>query len=111
MDKIRDRDVKEWIDRFLKVINNRYQAEKILLFGSRARGDNLIDSDVDMIIVSKKFKGVNWLKRIRDVSVEWEGLVLLEPLCYTPEEFEEKKKDIGIVNEAVKEGIELKVGK
>ncbi|MDY7031765.1 MAG: nucleotidyltransferase domain-containing protein, partial [Thermodesulfobacteriota bacterium] len=75
--------------------------------GSRARGDHLIDSDVDMIIVSEKFEGVNWLKRIRDISVEWEGLVLLEAICYTPEEFEEKRQEIGIVNEAVKEGIEL----
>ena len=110
MDRITDRDVKEWINRFLAAITDKYPAEKILLFGSRARGDNLIDSDVDMIIVSKKFEGVNWLKRMRNVSVEWEGLVSLEPLCYTPEEFEEKRYEIGIVNEAVKEGIELDVG-
>jgi len=107
MDRITDRDVKEWIDRFLAVISDKYSAEKVLLFGSRARGDYLINSDVDMIIVSKKFEGVNWLKRLRDVSVEWKGLVLLEAICYTPEEFEEKKKEIGIVSEAVKEGIEL----
>jgi len=31
----------------------------------------------------------------------------IEPLCYTPEEFEKKKKQIGIVSRAVKEGIEL----
>ena len=107
MDRITDRNVKEWIDRFLAVIKDKYSPEKVLLFGSRARGDHLIDSDVDMIIVSKKFEGVNWLKRIRDVSADWDGLVLLEPICYTPEEFEEKRKRIGIVNEALKEGIEL----
>lgn len=107
MDRITDGAVKEWVDRFLAVIIDKYLAEKVLLFGSRARGDHLIDSDVDMIIVSKKFEGVNWLKRIRDISVEWEGLVLLEAICYTPEEFEEKRDEIGIVNEAVKEGIEL----
>jgi len=109
MDRITDRKVKEWIDRFLATIKEKYYPQKVLLFGSRARGDNLIDSDVDMIIVSKKFEGVNWLKRIRDVSVFWDGLVPLEPICYTPEEFEEKKKMIGIVSEAVKEGIELPV--
>lgn len=69
----------------------------------------MIHSDVDMIIVSKKFEGVNWLTRIRDVSVLWEGLVQLEPICYTPAEFEEKKNMIGIVNEAVREGVELRV--
>lgn len=109
MDRITDRNIKEWIDRFLAVIKEKYSPEKVLLFGSRARGDHLIDSDVDMIIVSKKFEGVNWLKRIRDVSVYWEGLVPLEPICYTPAEFEEKKNMIGIVSEAVKEGVELGV--
>ncbi|RZN16178.1 MAG: nucleotidyltransferase domain-containing protein [Methanosarcinales archaeon] len=92
MDRITDRNVKKWINRFLAVISDKYSAEKVLLFG---------------IIVGKKFEGINWLKRLRDVSVEWEGLVLLEAICYTPEEFGEKKKEIGIVSEAVKEGIEL----
>jgi hypothetical protein len=109
MDRITNRKVKDWIDRFLAAIKEKYTPEKVLLFGSRARGDNLIDSDVDMIIVSRKFEGVNWLERIRDVSVYWDGLVPLEPICYTPAEFEEKKNMIGIVREAVREGVELVV--
>jgi hypothetical protein len=28
-------------------------------------------------------------------------------LCYTPEEFERKKREIGIVREAVKEGVTI----
>ena len=31
----------------------------------------------------------------------------MDILCYTPEEFEKLKKRIGIVQEAVKEGIEV----
>ena len=69
--------------------------------------DHLLESDVDMIIVSSQFEGINWIKRIREVADLWEGLVLLEPLCYTPQEFEEKRKLIGIVNQAVKEGVEV----
>lgn len=94
MDRITDKRVKGWINQFLDVINQKYSPEKVVIFGSRARGDHLIDSDVDMIIVSRKFEGINWLERIRNVSADWEGLVLLKPLCYTPEEFEEKKKEI-----------------
>jgi hypothetical protein len=88
-------------------IKDIYSPEKILLFGSRARGDHLVDSDVDILIVSEHFEGVNWLKRIGDVSLYWDGLVALELLCYTPAEFEEKTRMIGIVNEAVREGVEL----
>lgn len=107
MDRITDKAVKKWIDSFLEMVNKKYSPEKVLIFGSRARGDHLIDSDVDIIIVSKKFEGINWLDRIRNVSADWEGFVLLEPLCYTPEEFEEKKNEIGIVSQAIQEGIEL----
>ncbi|BAI60936.1 putative nucleotidyl transferase [Methanocella paludicola SANAE] len=92
MEQITDKKVKDWIDRFLAVIKEKYSPEKVLLFESRARGDNLIDSDVDLIIMSEKFEGINWLKRIRDVAVYWEGLVPLEPICYTPAEFEEKRR-------------------
>jgi predicted nucleotidyltransferase len=109
MDRFTDEKVKEWLDKFLKLVKEKYSPEKILIFGSRARGDHLLESDVDIIIVSSKFEGINWLTRIREVADLWPGLVLLEPLCYTPEEFDEKRKEIGIVNQAVKEGLELEV--
>jgi hypothetical protein len=32
----------------------------------------------------------------------------MDILCYTPEEFEKKKKQIGIVRTAVEEGIEIR---
>jgi hypothetical protein len=31
----------------------------------------------------------------------------LEVLCYTPQEFEKGKKQLGIIQEALKEGIEI----
>lgn len=37
----------------------------------------------------------------------WDNDYLIEPLCYTSEEFEMKRKQIGIVRKAVEEGIEI----
>ena len=31
----------------------------------------------------------------------------IEPICYTPEEFEQKGKEIGTVSEAIREGVEV----
>ncbi|MCJ7675294.1 MAG: hypothetical protein MUO33_09105 [Sedimentisphaerales bacterium] len=42
---------------------------------------------------------------IRATNEHWP--IEIEPLCYTPEEFEAKKKQIGIVIEAIKEGMLL----
>lgn len=91
----------------LKYINAKFAPEKILLFGSRARGDHLIESDIDILIVSDKFEGMTWRDRIVTAFGEWDKMQMLEPLCFTPAEFEKKKREIGIVKQAVEEGVEL----
>lgn len=107
MDRITDKKVNKWIKDYAKILKSKYGAERIILFGSRARKDNLLESDVDLIIISKKFRGVNWVKRVEAAAKAWKGYVDVEPLCYTPEEFKEKAGQIGIVKQAVKEGILL----
>lgn len=107
MDKFSNKTINSWIKDFQKKISKKYSPEKIILFGSRARKDNLSDSDIDIIIVSKKFENIKWPNRISDISELWDGYITLEPLCYTPKEFQEKKSQLGIVSQAVKEGITL----
>ena len=95
------------LNEHLKYIKEKFAPEKIILFGSRARGDHLSESDLDILIVSAQFEGMNWRERIIGVFGEWDKKQMLEPLCYTPEEFEAKKKQIGIVQQAVEEGVEV----
>jgi hypothetical protein len=92
---------------FIKQINKKFSPEKIILFGSRAKGYYLKDSDYDIIVVSKKFKNIPFLKRLYLVHKFWKYKYNLDILAYTPEEFEKKKKEIGIVKEAVEKGIEI----
>ncbi len=92
----------------VEFIKEKYAPERLLLFGSRARGDHLRDSDIDLLVVSSKFRGVEWRKRIIDIFGHWDKKQMLEPICLTPEEFTKKRKQIGIIKQAVKEGIELK---
>jgi hypothetical protein len=42
--------------------------------------------------------------RLYEYWREWRGVELL---CYTPEEFDRKSREINIVRQAVREGIEL----
>lgn len=92
---------------FAERIKKEFNAEKILLFGSRARNDNFKTSDFDFIIVSEKFKGIHFLDRMTSIYKYWNSDYLIEPLCYTLQEFEVKKNQIGIVKKAVEEGIEI----
>lgn len=54
-------------------------------------------------LVEKRFH----IQRMREISQIWDCDFLLEPLCYTPEEFECKKEELGIVRSALKYGIEI----
>lgn len=82
-------------------------ARKVILFGSRARGDWIKESDYDFIVVSPRFEGVPFPSRPVELYRLWKGSPGIELLCYTPDEFERKRREISIVAEGVKEGVEL----
>lgn len=91
---------------FMSKVRDRFKIDQALLFGSRARGDELADSDYDVVLVSPDFEGIFFSQRSALMYDFWTYWPLeIEPLCYTPKEFETKKGQMGIVSEAVKEGI------
>ncbi len=102
-----DRETAEIARRFIRKLMKKYTIYKAILFGSRARGDHLKTSDFDFIIVSPDFEGVYFPKRMSSIYEYWDEKYDIEPLCYTPKEFDEKKREIGVVSEAVREGVEI----
>src|SRR3989344_6197064 len=99
---------KQIIAAFAHKVKKDFSDARIILFGSRAKGEALEESDYDFIIVSKKFEGTNFFTRMEKMYDYWNERQQLESLCYTPEEFEEKAKLIGIVSEAVATGSAIK---
>ena len=82
-----------------------FPIEKIILFGSRATGKQHKDSDIDLIIVSKKFRKLNFIERSSKMYDYWDISYPVDFLCFTPEEFDKRSRMITIVREAVKEGV------
>ncbi len=103
MDKETNRIAKKFAKKIKKVIDT----EKIILFGSRARGDNFKNSDFDFIIVSEKFKEIPFMERSSLVYDCWDENVDIEAICYTSEEYKKKSSEYGIIRKANKEKIEL----
>jgi hypothetical protein len=105
-----DKEIIEYINsvkEFLKKINN-IKIEKAILFGSRIKGDYLEKSDLDVILISSDFKGIGFTDRINKIYQyfdKWDKNYPLEIICYTPLEFDEKKGRIGLVKDAVENGI------
>lgn len=92
---------------FSRQISKDYPLRRMILFGSQAKGTASKHSDVDLVLVSDKFRGVKRLDRSPQIYLRWNLDYPVDFLCYTPEEFERKKKVVGIVQEAIKEGIKL----
>ena len=83
------------------------KVRSIVLFGSRARGESLKDSDYDVLIVADGFDGMPFYEREYLVFSRYKGRLYLEPWCYTPREIIEsleKRPRIDIVD-AVEHGI------
>lgn len=93
--------------KFGNKLKKKFKVGKLVLFGSRARGDHFSTSDFDFVLVSDDFKEIPFIFRASGLFDYWNEKVDLEILCYTLEEFERKRKQFGIVRKAVEEGIEI----
>jgi predicted nucleotidyltransferase len=84
----------EIIGHLTERLTQKYHPEKIILYGSGARGEFREGSDIDMLIVKRtkaKTLGDRWeevIPIVRDLT----GNISFEPLVYTPEELEERLK-------------------
>ena len=92
--------VKRAINVLLENVTRRYRGVEVYLYGSYAKGDWLEDSDVDLIVVSDDFEGVELAKRIAMVRALAPRDVSFEILAYTPVEFEEAKRRSIVVQDA-----------
>lgn len=72
------------IKKILKLLK-RYNPEKVILFGSYARGCSDQFSDIDLIIIKKTRK--RFLDRIKDVLMIIKPSYAIDILVYTPQEF------------------------
>ena len=103
----RDERVARFRSEVLPRLVERFRPSKVLVFGSRARGDALKDSDLDILIVAETFGEIRWLDRPVRVTLDCDIRFGVELLCYTPEEYERKQQEWGIVQTATEEGVEL----
>ena len=90
---------------FKRAVSSDFPVEKMFLFGSRAGGKAGKDVDFDLLVVSKKFKNLNFIERAARMYDYWTLEYPADFLCYTPEEFGEKSRKITIVREALRNGV------
>ncbi len=92
------------INQMVRRIVERFDPERIILFGSAARGNARPESDVDLLVVmpvegSRREKAVEIGVALNDIRVSKDILVT------TPEDFEWRKEIVGTIERpAAREG-------
>lgn len=97
-------DLKDYLIKLSEIINKKLQLECVILFGSRARSDYLINSDLDIIFVGD-FKEP-FINRSSIVYDSYELSLGLDAFCYRSDEFEKMFHE-GVVSilDAIDHGI------
>ena len=89
-------DVRPLIDRMVKRIVKKFHPEKIILFGSHARGDAGPDSDVDLLVVMD-FAGSK-LEKLLELRGTLNNIpASVDILVTRPEDFAWRKDVVGTI--------------
>jgi predicted nucleotidyltransferase len=101
---MRPQSVQEKIQEMTRLIVDRFHPEKIILFGSHARGTAGPDSDVDLMIVMP-LSGSRRRKQI-EVRVALHNIRMAKDIIVvTPEDIEKRKDIVGtVIRPAVRDG-------
>lgn len=91
----------------IKLRDEVNQGCEAYLFGSYARGDWLAESDIDLIIISSSFEGLDLGKRYLKVRKLLPTWFSAELLLYTPAEFQRAKKRSIILKDVMKHWVRL----
>ena len=102
-DAMKNQEMIEGIRKFKESIG----VSRAIVFGSFARGEFGEDSDIDLLLVSEKFRGKSFIQRSKGLWLKWDLGLPVDFICFTPEEFKKLKKEVSIVSEAIREGIEV----
>ncbi len=104
-----NQEIYERLRKISKRLKKEYHAEKVILYGSYARGEETKDSDVDILVIAptdERFfqRMATVLGLVRDL---YNGLAL-SPIVLRPEEVAERLK-IGdqFVQDILEKGVEL----
>lgn len=95
--------LREYIDS----LRNQIEIEKVILFGSFAYGQVDSNSDIDIIVLSRDFKKLPFLKRLEFLSRARNGSarkVPMDIIGYTPEEFSRLSRRSVVLGEIKQKG-------
>jgi predicted nucleotidyltransferase len=95
--------------RFLKRLKRELGVVEVYIFGSRVYGNPLLESDLDMIVVSEEFGKRSFIENMELLSRTWDGSFTVEMFPYTPEQLRKYAERKTVVSEALRKGIRIRL--
>lgn len=94
---------------FKKKAERKYSFQKVILFGSQATGKIREGSDIDLLIVSDKFrkKPAFMSKLFYEWHIVQKKNHPVDFICFTKKEFARMSNKVTIVKQALEEGIAI----
>ncbi|MFH1116034.1 MAG: nucleotidyltransferase domain-containing protein [Pseudomonadota bacterium] len=101
-------NIDHMIEDIVKAVVEASDPDRVILFGSAARGDAGPDSDVDLLVVEKEASfhgGSRWSASSRIRKALWQFPVPIDVLLFTPEEVEKWKDSTNhVIARSIREG-------
>ena len=101
MDKKNNRSVEKIVKEiraFKERSRKRFAIDRIVIFGSAAKGRMGPHSDIDLILTSKRFEGKSFFKRSVGLYSLWKSEYPVDFICLTEKEFSDMRKRVSIVS-------------
>ena len=104
-----DRLIEKFRREALPKLVEEFKPDKVILFGSRAKGNAQQGSDIDLIVISPFFEDIPFLKRMPLVLKKVPFPSHVDYICYTREEYENIKDASSVIMDAQETSVELTV--
>lgn len=101
-------EVKKIIEEYKKTLKTLgIEAERIILYGSFARGSQREDSDIDILLISKDFQNLNLRERLEVLGIAAARIMKpIEARGYTPQEIE-RAQEASFLKEILEVGVNV----
>lgn len=96
----------ERVIEYCRRVNQKFRLKRVILFGSRSRGDFYAKSDIDLLLISDEFPD-DWFKRQSELYFLKSKQI--EPIGYTTTEIQNMLHDgNNFIQNVFKEGKDIK---
>ncbi len=90
---------------YVEAVRKHFKIESVFLFGSYASGSPSADSDIDLAIVSASFGQNRFKDNVMLGKLTWGIDTRIEPIGFTPEEFQ----SLFLAQEIQKKGLKIPI--